>query len=498
LSTQEDPLTLLIDIVDRNLLNMKSSETLSPAYRRKFLAFIATATASLGVTSAFSRAASTDVLPKGRELDGSVRRFGAKGDGKADDSAAVQSAIDSGSGDVYFPKGTYRITKTIKVDLDKVGYTSIRSEGSAQIVMGGAGPVFRFVGTHFKSADPGNYSDNVWDRQRMPMVDNLAIVGDHPQAVGIEAVGTMQLTITRLHVRKALHGIHLTGNNRNIAISDCHLYENRGIGIYYDDVNLHQSNITGCHISYNPGGGIVSRRGNVRNIHITGCDIESNMGENMPPTANVLIDCSGSAWGTAEVAITGCTIQHNSHSPQSANIRILGGTNAGTPPEKKRWGNITITGNIISDVMVNVHLKDCRGVAISGNTFWEAFQHNILLESCSSIVLGANVFDCNRNYPRNVVAKNSLRISNSEDCNISGLQISNVKDTSALLIEDSRRMNISNCSIVDCDNAGLFLKGVTNSIVTACLIKNDDKGSRFTPLKIEGGKDNLIENNLIS
>jgi polygalacturonase len=100
---------------------MKSSEKHSPAYRRKFLAFLATATASVGVTSVFSRDASKDVSPKGGELEGSVRRFGAKGDGKADDSAAVQSAIDSRSGSVYFPKGIYRITKTIEVDFEKVG-----------------------------------------------------------------------------------------------------------------------------------------------------------------------------------------------------------------------------------------------------------------------------------------------------------------------------------------------------------------------------------------
>src|SRR5690606_8972412 len=97
----------------------------------------------------------------------------------------------------------------------------------------------------------------VWENERMPLVDGLAILGDHPDSVGIEAVGTMQLIISRTHVRNTLHGIHLTGNNRNLIISDCHIYENRGIGIYYDEVNLHQSNITGCHISYNNRGGIV-------------------------------------------------------------------------------------------------------------------------------------------------------------------------------------------------------------------------------------------------
>ena len=46
----------------------------------------------------------------------------------------------------------------------------------------------------------------------MPCVDGIAIAGEHPEAIGIRAVGTMQLTVTRVHVRGALHGIHLVEN----------------------------------------------------------------------------------------------------------------------------------------------------------------------------------------------------------------------------------------------------------------------------------------------
>src|SRR5690606_4897983 len=173
---------------------------------------------------------------------GNVQKFGAVGDGKTDDTAAVQKAINAGVGEVFFPKGIYRITKTLMVDLDSIGYSSIYSLGSSQIIMEGPGPAFKLVGTHQKSAAPQTFSEDVWDRQRMPLLDGLAITGAHPDAVGIEASGTMQLTVSRIHVRNALHGIHLTGNNRNVVISDCHLYSNRGIGIYYDEVNLHQSN----------------------------------------------------------------------------------------------------------------------------------------------------------------------------------------------------------------------------------------------------------------
>jgi hypothetical protein len=54
----------------------------------------------------------------------------------------------------------------------------------------------------------------------MPAVDGLAIRGDHPEAIGIQAAGTMQLTVTRTHIRGAQHGIHLVENNRNVIISE--------------------------------------------------------------------------------------------------------------------------------------------------------------------------------------------------------------------------------------------------------------------------------------
>jgi hypothetical protein len=80
-----------------------------------------------------------------------------------------------------------------------------------------------------------------------------------PEADGIEATGTMQITISRVAVHEARHGMHLTVRNRNVIISDCHLYHNTGIGVFYDNVDLHQSNIIGSHISYNAGGGVVTR-----------------------------------------------------------------------------------------------------------------------------------------------------------------------------------------------------------------------------------------------
>jgi len=433
-------------------------------------------------------------------IKGDVRDYGAIGDGITDDTIALQKAVDSRAGLIRL-RGIYRITKPIVINLDKVGYTSFVGDGVTKIIMAGPGPALKFVGTHFKSADPDQFTENVWQRQRMPIVDCIAIEGKHPDAVGIEAVGTMELTITRVHIRNVLHGIHLTNNNRNLLISNCHIYENSGIGIFYDSVNLHQSNIIGCHISYNDRGGIVSRGGNVRNIHITGCDIESNMSPETPPTANVLIDSADSTYGTGEVAITGCTIQHNSPSPDSANIRIIGRSKPDRNGKPVREGNVTITGNVLSDVKVNVHLKECRGVILTGNTFWMGYTHNLLIEDCSNIIVGANNFDRNPRYDygNSLDARNSLLVSNSADCTLTGLHITNVwKAPAGLMIENCKRMNVTDCEILDCDNIGLLLKEVTDSRISNCLISENRPDTESASLKVIGGSGNMIANNLLT
>jgi hypothetical protein len=425
--------------------------------------------------------------------------FGAKGDGKADDTAAVQRAVNAG-GSIRFPAGIFRLTRTVTIDLDKTGYVSLSGEGTTQILMAGAGPAFEFIGTHAGSADPQQFKPNVWQRQRTPRIDSLEIVGAHPEADGIAARGTMQLTITHLLVREARHAIRLYQRNRNVLISDCHLYHNRGIGIFLDAVNLHQINVTGSHISYNAGGGVVSRGGEVRNLHIGNCDIESNMAANAPATANVLLDSTGGSIG--EVAITGCTIQHNPNGPDSANIRVIGtGTtiaNARTPATPTNEGHITITGNVLSDVQVNVHLKHARGVTLTGNTFWMGFAHDLLVEDSSNIVVGPNNLDRNPRYEfSRTSAHGGVAFRRSRDCTITGLHVNGVRHHGAAVsLEACSRFNVSNLSILDCDGTALNLDNTSLSRVTNCILRDDrSEPNRSPALKVSGGHGNTIVSN---
>lgn len=423
-------------------------------------------------------------------------KLAALADGKEDASDELQAAIDAEHGSLSFPAGRYRLEKPLVIELAKSEFCSLRADGPVTLIVAGPGPAIRLIGTHEKSADPPGFAPGVWQHERMPLVDGLAIEGTHEEAEGIEARGTMELTVTRTHFRKLKHGIHLAGNNRNVLIDACHIYENRGIGIFYDNVNLHQSNIVGCHISYCAGGGIVSRQGNVRNIHITGCDIESNMSRATPATANVLIDCRGSEHGTAEVAITGCTIQHNSAGPDSANIRILGATRRVQTGANERQGHVTITGNVLSDVATNIHLDHCRGIVLQGNTFWMGYEHNLLVEKSSHIVIGPNNFDRNPHYDYGTAlqTKNALVLRDCEDCTLTGLHIAHVWRCSAgLVLENCKRMNITGSTILDCDNAGILAKNVSQSVIANCLIAHAEQSKPFKPLIVEGGSDNQFE-----
>ncbi len=434
--------------------------------------------------------------PVTKPISGNVRDHGAKGDGTADDWQAIQTTVDAGA--VLLPPGTYRITKTVTVDLSKAGFTSIRGEGVARVVMAGTGPAFLLKGSHQGTADPKSFKDIVWERERMPNVDGIEIVGDNPAADAIEATGTMQLILTRLLIRKCRHGVRLTGRDRNVIVSDSHIYQNRGIGIFMDAVNLHQINVTGCHISYNDGGGIVCKAGEIRNLQITGCDIESNQGVDSPPTANVLIDSTGGS--NAEVAITGNTLQHNHLAAGSANVRIKGPSNPMKVSDELRDGHVTITGNVVSDVKVNVHLDHARGVVITGNTFWTAYEWNLLAEHSAFVTVGANNFDRNPRYAAEEKPEtaNAIAFRDCSDCTLTGFTLSRTRACSAgLALERCNRFNLSNLSILDCDEVGLLLKDVSNSRIAGCLIRDDRANAKSWSLKATGGRANMIVDNYL-
>ena len=59
--------------------------------------------------------------------------------------------------------------------------------------------------------------------------------------------------------------------------------------------------------------------------------------------------------------------------------------------------------------------------------------------------------------------------------------------------------NISGCTILDSDGAGLLLLNTSHSLVTGCLIADRRSGRQpASSLRVEGGKDNTFANNKLA
>lgn len=401
-----------------------------------------------------------------------VKDFGAKGDGKTDDTRAINAAISGASdGLVEFPKGSYRISKTIEIDLSLLGTLGLSGRGaSANIIMGGEGPAFRFIGSHDKgSALPASVKQLTWDKERMPLIDALEIIGDHINADGIELRNTFMPTLRALLIRNVRNGIHLTSRNRNVLIDACHVYNNTGIGIFLDQVNIHQFIISDSHISYCKKGGISVLNSEIRNFQITGNDIEYNCDLQGPASADILVDCTQGG-SVREGTISGNTIQAIP-SPGGANIRFLG---LKSNPDK--IGLWSITGNHISNQELNIHLENARGINITGNTFIRGYNHHLLINNSRNLVINGNVFDHNEDYfPSQPSAYGGILLNQGEnvilsDNIIDGSGNGTAEDGGAIVVKDSREISISACHIKNPNFNGIQIERSTNSQIMNCII----------------------------
>lgn len=397
-----------------------------------------------------------------------------------DRTAEFRQRLTEGNGTLLLEPGAHRITGTLEVVLAGKHSALIRpASGSATLIMDGPGPAIRLLGSHEGTASPKSFKVETF-HERMPVIEGIEIVGNHPEADGIELVRTFEAIVSKVAVRWCRDGIRLFERNRNVTISDVNLYENRGIGLHLDDVNLHQIDVANSHISYNRGGGIVVRDGNVRNLQITGCDIESNMpGDDSPTqTANILLDVSGSAddktRSIAEVAITGCTLQHSSNysgkdfkelAPGGANIRFLG-------KEIAPIDSVTITGNVLSDVSLNVDLRDCTDITFTGNVLFAPNPDNLHVIRGKRVVVNGNTFN-----PREFERPGRIVFEACQDCVFSNNTLrALLAPEGSLVVKNSQRLAL-NGNVLTESKGGVKVEGSSDIVVKDWLVSGLPEGA---------------------
>ena len=132
-------------------------------------------------------------------------------------------------------------------------------------------------------------------------------------------------------------------------------------------------------------------------------------------------------------------------------------------------------------------------MVVTGNTIWQGYDYGLLMEGCSNVVVGPNLFDANANYPSGTLPSNKLLVTNCEDCTFTGMQVYGSKESPGLVLRDSRRIHIGNCSLLSCEKVGLLLDKVSNSKVSGCMITAlNPRDSSFQPIQSIGGQGNKI------
>lgn len=426
-----------------------------------------------------------------------VHDFGARGDGKMDNAAALTHAIQRGDGHLVFPRGDYVLSRPLHIPLLQHGRIALEgSGGAARLLMHGAGPALHFVGSHRRSARPADFEATVWDKERMPTIRNLEIVGHDPQADGIRLEGVMQPTLQGVLIRRCRHGIHITQRARNVLIADCHVYDNAGIGIFLDRVNLHQINIHGNHISYCKRGGLVIAGSEIRNIQICSNDIEYNHDLKAETSADVLFDCRE---GTVrEGTLVGNTVQAVS-SPGGANVRFLG---AGAK-DPNAVGLFSITGNLLGSQQTILDLRSCRGVVVAGNSMYSGYHHALWAEDAEHLVIGPNSIDHNPEYKG--ASTDQVVLRNCRNINMTGILLQHTREgvnpvTSSIDLRGCRNVNLTGLQIVSARVRGIALDDCSTIRIADCTIRgrSDDKTFRSAVAVEKNCSQVMLVNNFLA
>jgi len=425
-----------------------------------------------------------------------ARHFGAKGDGKTDDTEALTHAIQKGDGRLVLTRGDYLISRTLEVPLDRDGPVSICGEGgTARLIMTNPGPALHLVGTHRKTAQPEDFAEGVWRKERMPTVQDLEIVGAHAEADGVRVEGAMQPTLAGLLIRRCRHGIHLVKRDRNVIVADCHIYNNTGAGIFLDGVNLHQTNIHGNHISYCKQGGVKIAGGDVRNVQICSNDIEYNYDLQAEASADVLFDSRDGM--IREATIVGNTIQAK-QSPGGANVRLLG-MGKDNP---NATGLLAITGNLLASQATVLHLVACRGVVVSGNSIYGGYENAVWAEDAENLVLGANSIDHNPDYKGQSTDRVVLRACHN--VTVTGLLMQHIRPVdrepeASVEIDGCTNVSVTGVQVIGARTRGVLVKGSSLVRLADCTVRPraDDAGYRAA-VQVDGKSEHvLVVNNFL-
>jgi hypothetical protein len=151
----------------------------------------------------------------------------------------------------------------------------------------------------------------------------------------------------------------------------------------------------------------------------------------------------------------------------------------------------TISGNVIGNQEINIHLVGCRGIAIGNNFIYTGYQHNLLADQCDDLSITGNTIGHN-SWVAERMTDNNFRLQSCTDTVLGSLELRGAPlgqtlDTNGeprvhlglIELEDCRRINVSGCILRDPANAGLAVNNSQWINVTGCQIVDSREAGKI-------------------
>jgi len=391
---------------------------------------------------------STDVID--------ISSFGAKGDGKTDDTLAIRKAVDYlniNGGTLYFPTGQY----IVSVSSDKESIINIESDKPIVIDFGSSTVSLKGNSYPYYNIMNINKSDNV-------VIQNGFLMGDrlnhnynpgntsHCWGYGIKICNTLKCDIINMNISQLTgDGIVNSISERGgiTTINNCNIHHCRRIGIQVADADV--INISNSNIHYigdydniagvNPKSGIdlepVFGTKKINDLSLDNTNISSTTLYGIVKGDNHIVN---------KFTITNCNIENLSSN--SANIYNS------TLTFKNRNGNIT--GSKLYNCYIN--LTKMNGLALG---IWEGTTIS------DSIIEGIDTSKSTSKGCKLVYKTNDCTVQNTKFLNILGINknhTSSIEDYGIVMNSSSSLNNWQNNTYTNCSfGLAIPLMNDTNS-----------------------------------
>ena len=194
------------------------------------------------------------------------------------DKGVLQAAFDMANGQVVsFDSGReYLVDDTVIAKASKV--RGILGNNAMLKVKGVDNTAFIYEGNKKSyGAGPSNPENPpLVESEMSPFLKDFRITSDDKyENTGLILRGLFSINLDKVFITGLDRGIVFNGYNRNLILSGLHVYDNKTVGIHFDNTNIHQINIVGIHGSYSKDV-IKFTNSDIANIHLTGVNIEND------------------------------------------------------------------------------------------------------------------------------------------------------------------------------------------------------------------------------